>query len=211
MHFYFQQYFLFILWAFHTIYFDHNLLLPPNSPPAQLYALSLFKNKFHRVQFVLVNHSWMWSALEYVWFIYPVSHPKENWFSLFQVNLSYLLPYNRWDNTLAGHHMSPNKISASTMGYIFLTHWSSVSLRLIPLQDVVNIMGCPPQPEGNTLLLKTPPTYVLEHGEINLVRDLLIWKPHSYCPVHWKALYSLLEERDDDHSYLYGLWNLIYK
>lgn len=64
----------------------------------------------------------------------------------------------------------------------------------MPLQGIVNIMGRPPQAEGESLWLKIAPTYVIEHGETDLA---LIWKLH----LDWLApqLEGTMEERGNDH------------
>lgn len=63
------------------------------------------------------------------------------------------------------------------MGYIFLSHWPTVSLRSQALQVIVNVIGHPPQPDGKTLALNTLLPQVTGHGEIQLV---LPWKLHLY-------------------------------
>lgn len=70
------------------------------------------------------------------------------------------------------------KPQESGMGYIFLRDWPKGCHRLSQiLQNIAIAVGSSTQPDGKTLFLKTSYTYVIKHGENELVPN---WKLHSY-------------------------------
>lgn len=85
-------------------------------------------------------------------------------------------PYNVGDHAPTRHLMSPSKTSAPGMDYIFFSHLSRGPIDTLLTSDSIKATNHP-FTNSQTLLLKIPPSSIIEHEEIEMVPNL---KLHFY-------------------------------
>ena len=79
-------------------------------------------------------------------------------------------PNNRGDRVPTRHFLPPNEISRPGNGLHLielLAKGTHGNLQIT--QAIAKTIGCFPQSDGKTLLLKTVSTYLTEHGDVKLV------------------------------------------